>query len=96
MDNIMKIATKFYIDLYTPNKVDTNKQNKLLGNIKNKISQEQREKLDAPMQIFFPSTIADPICGRGPAISGHGPALRSRTHFAIADPLCDRGPAFRC
>ena len=47
--NIMRIATKFYSDLYTPNKVNQKTQDRLLRNIKKKISQEEKEKLDAPV-----------------------------------------------
>ena len=45
----MRIAVKFYTDLYNPNKVNKNTQDRLLRNIKNKISQEEKEKLDAPV-----------------------------------------------
>ena len=48
-ENIMRISTQFYTSLYTPNKVKIKTQEKLLGNIKKKISQEQRQKLDAPI-----------------------------------------------
>ena len=49
--NMMNIASEFYTDLYTPDKVDSKMQDKLLGNIKNRISQEQKEKLDSPITI---------------------------------------------
>ena len=47
--NITKIATNFYTDLYTPNKVNTRTQDRLLRNIKKKFTQEQRDKLNTPI-----------------------------------------------
>ena len=48
-ENIIKISTKFYTDLYTPNKLNTKTQDRLLKNIKKKITKEQKDKLDAPI-----------------------------------------------
>ena len=45
----MKIGTKFYTDLYTSNKVNNVTQDKLLRNVKNIISQKEKEKLDVPI-----------------------------------------------
>ena len=50
-ENIMRISTKYYTELYTPGKVNTTTQDKLLRNIKNKITTEQKHKLDAPISI---------------------------------------------
>ena len=47
--NVMRIATKFYTDLYTPSKVNIAKQDKLLKNIDKKVTQEEKEKLDSPI-----------------------------------------------
>ena len=38
-ENLMRIATKFYTDLYTPNKVNIKPQDRLLQNVKKKITQ---------------------------------------------------------
>ena len=46
-ENIMKIATKYYSDLYTPSKVNTKSQERLLRNVKKQISKEQKQKLEA-------------------------------------------------
>ena len=46
-ENILRISTNFYTNLYTPEKTNTQKQDRLLRNIKNKITNEQKEKLDA-------------------------------------------------
>ena len=50
-ENIMKISTNFYSSLYTPNKVKTKTQEKLLSNIKKRISSEQKQKLDASINL---------------------------------------------
>ena len=46
-NKLMDITTNFYKNLYTPNRVNTRTQDKLLKLIKNKFTKEQRETLDA-------------------------------------------------
>ena len=48
-DNILRIATGFYRNLYTSEKVNENTQAKLLQNIKTKLSKEAKDKLDVPI-----------------------------------------------
>ena len=70
-EDIMRIATKYYQNLYTPNKVNTNTQNKLLKNIKNRISQEQKEKLDAPITLEeIRTAIFQMKPGKSPGLDG--------------------------
>ena len=45
--NILQISTSFYKDLYTSEKVNKNMQDKILGNLKTKLSKEVRDNLDA-------------------------------------------------
>ena len=47
----MRIATKYYQNLYTPNKINTTTQDRLLKNIKQKITEQQKERLDAPITV---------------------------------------------
>ena len=47
--NLLRISTDFYRDLYTPTSVNTQKQHKLIQNLKRAITKEQREELDAPL-----------------------------------------------
>ena len=46
-EQIMRIASNFYKELYTTAEVDGSTQNKLLRNIKNKVTPQQQEILDA-------------------------------------------------
>ena len=48
-ENILRIATKYYRDLYTSDKVNEKIQNKLLGNVKTKLSKEAKTNLDKPI-----------------------------------------------
>ena len=48
-ENIMRISTKFYKDLYTSEKVHEKIQNRLLSNIKTKLSKEAKTNLDKPI-----------------------------------------------
>ena len=48
-ENILRIATKYYKDLYTSDKVDEKVQDKLLGNVKTKLSKEAKMNLDKPI-----------------------------------------------
>ena len=69
--NIMRIATKFYQDLYTPCKVNTEKQNKLLRNIKTQITREQKHILDAPITLDEVQTaIRHMKPGKSPGLDG--------------------------
>ena len=47
-ENIMKTATGFYKDLYTTGKVNDRAQEKLLKNVKTKLSVEDKLGLDKP------------------------------------------------
>ena len=49
-DKLIEISTNFYKSLYTPSKVNTSIQNRLLKNIRNKISQTEKNTLDAPLE----------------------------------------------
>ena len=70
-ENIMKIATKYYSDLYTPSKTNRKTQDKLLRNIQKKITQEQKEKLDAPITIDEIKTAIFQIKpGKSPGLDG--------------------------
>ena len=69
--NITQIATEFCTDLYTPEKVNKKTQDRLLGNIKNKISREQKEKLDAPITIEeLKTAIFQMLTGKTPGLDG--------------------------
>ena len=48
-ENMLRIATKFYTDLYTPKKVNPICQERLLKNVKTKLTASERDKLDAPV-----------------------------------------------
>ena len=50
-ENIMRISTKFYKQLYTSGKVKEEKQDKLLSNIKTKIKHSQKQILDALIDL---------------------------------------------
>ena len=50
-ENIMRISTKFYKQLYTSDKVNEEKQDKLLSNIKTKINLRQKQILDALIEL---------------------------------------------
>ena len=47
--NIMRISTEFYKNLYTTEKVNTSTQEKLLRNVKTKLSKEKQTELDKPI-----------------------------------------------
>ena len=48
-ENIIRIATNFYKNLYTSDKVNEKVQHNLLRNIKTKLSKEQKSNLDKPI-----------------------------------------------
>ena len=48
-DKLLEISTNFYKNLYTPNKVDINTQNKLLKKIKKRISHGNTQDLNAQL-----------------------------------------------
>ena len=50
-ENLMRISTHFYTNLYTPNKVNSLSQDRLLKNIKCKINAEQKKVLDEPLNL---------------------------------------------
>ena len=69
--NIMRISTKFYTELYTQNKVNPRTQDKLLRNIRTKITQEQRNKLDAPItEEEVKRSVFQMQSGKSPGIDG--------------------------
>ena len=70
-DDIMRIATKYYQNLYTPNKINVNTQDKLLKNIKNKINLEQKEMLDALITLEeIRTAIFQMKPGKSPGLDG--------------------------
>ena len=50
-ENIMRISTKFYKDLYTTDKVNEKIQDNLLKNVKTKLSKEAKNNLESPFTI---------------------------------------------
>ena len=69
--NILRIATNFYKNLYTSEKVNKNMQNKLLGNVKTKLSKELRDELDAPITAEEVKKAIDKLPrGKSPGIDG--------------------------
>ena len=69
--NIMNIATKFYTNLYTPSKVNTKTQERILGNIKCKVTQEQRQTLDAPITLEeIKKAVFQMQTGKSPGLDG--------------------------
>ena len=70
-ENKMKIATNFYTKLYTPNRVDTKTQDKLLRKIRKKINEEEKDKLDAPITIDELKTALFQMSkGKSPGLDG--------------------------
>ena len=70
-ENIIKIATNFYKDLYTPNTVNTKTQDKLLKNIKTKLSDEQKDKLDAIItEEEIKTALFQMSSGKSPGLDG--------------------------
>ena len=69
--NILRISSNFYSDLYTPNKVDIKKQDRLLKNIKNKITKQQKDKLDAQVTVDEVKTAVFQMQpGKSPGLDG--------------------------
>ena len=69
--NILRISSIFYSDLYTPNKVDIKKQDRLLKNIKNKITKQQKDKLDAQVTVDEVKTAVFQMQpGKSPGLDG--------------------------
>ena len=70
-ENMMKIASKFYTNLYTPNKVNTKIQDKLLKNINQTITQEQKDKLDALiLEEEVKIAVFQLLTGKSPGMDG--------------------------
>ena len=70
-ENIIRIATKFYRNLYTQNKVNTKTQDRLLRNIKTKVTQEQKLKLDAQnLEDEVKTAIFQMQKGKSPGLDG--------------------------
>ena len=69
--NIIKISTKYFTDLYTPNRVNVKTQNRLLRNIKNKLTPEQKQQLDAPInQEEIKKAVFQMQTGKSPGLDG--------------------------
>ena len=69
--NIMQIQTSFYFKLYTPTKVNYKTQDRLLSNIKTKITQEQKKTLDAPItEEEIKKALFQMEIGKSPGIDG--------------------------
>jgi len=70
-ENILRIATNFYRNLYTSDKVNQKMQAKLLGNVKTKLSKEVRDDLDAPITAEEVKKAIDNLPrGKSPGIDG--------------------------
>ena len=70
-ENIMRIATNFYKDLYTPNRVNEKIQEKLLRNVKSKLSKEAKIDLDKEMtEEEVRNAINKMPSGKSPGLDG--------------------------
>ena len=69
--NILEIATKFYKDLYTSEKVNEKVQEKLLKNVKTKLSKEAKMDLDKPLtEEEVRNSINKMPFGKSPGLDG--------------------------
>ena len=71
IENIIRIATNFYKNLYTSEKVNEKVQHNLLRNIKTKLSKEQKSNLDKPItteEVF--DAIKKLPTGKSPGLDG--------------------------
>ena len=70
-ENLMKIVTDFYIDLYTPTSVDDSVQEKLLSNVDQKLTNQQQCMLDADLsEKELQQAVLDLKEERSPGIDG--------------------------
>ena len=70
-ENIMRISTKFYKDLYTTDKVNEKIQDNLLKNVKTKLSKEAKNNLESPFtteEVF--KAIQSLQSGKSPGLDG--------------------------
>ena len=70
-ENIMRISTQFYKDLYTTDKVNEKAQNQLLKNVTTKLSKEAKTTLDKPFseeEVY--KAIMNLPSGKSPGIDG--------------------------
>ena len=69
--DVLSIATKFYKELYTPQKLNIRKQNQLLRNIKKKLSLADQEQLDQPItEEEVKIAISQLLTGKTPGLDG--------------------------
>ena len=70
-DNIMRIAANYYTNLFSPNEVNNNTQDRFLKNIKNKITSEEHKKLDEPITMDkIETAIFQMQKGKSPGLDG--------------------------
>ena len=70
-ENMTKIATHFYTNLFTPNKVNTKTQDKLIKNVKTKLTEDQKDQLDALItEEEIKTAIFQMLSGKSPGIDG--------------------------
>ena len=70
-NDIMRISTDFYKSLYTPNRVDTVKQDRLLRNVKTKLSHDNQRILDAMLSIDeLKNAVFGLNTGKSPGLDG--------------------------
>ena len=69
--NIMRISTEFYRKLYSTEKVNNRIQERLLSNIKTKLSEEKRTNLDKPFtEKEIETAINNLPKGKSPGLDG--------------------------
>ena len=70
-DNIVRIASNFYRDLFTSDRVNEKIQQKLLGNVKTKLSKEAKTGLDKPITEGEVRDAIDKLpLGKSPGLDG--------------------------
>ena len=70
-NNMVRIAGNFYKNLFTPDRVNEKIQQKLLGNVKTKLSKEARADLDKPISEGEVKDAIDRLpMGKSPGVDG--------------------------